>query len=105
MASACLEQQQPTYASRNTGIASLDCRSCGKNLVHTKSGGEPDGHKKAMPLPGTTQDITAGAIRAQVLASVTGVDNANGTGHSGIEAGDGVVKDQEGDSKGGAHSC
>jgi hypothetical protein len=64
-----------------------------------------DGHKKAMPLPGTAQDITAGAIRAQVLSSVTGVDDAYGTGHSGIEAGDGVVKDQECDSKGGAHSC
>ncbi len=58
-----------------------------------------------MPLPGTAQDITAGAIRAQVLASVTGVNDANGTGHSGVEAGDGVVEDQEGDSKGGAHSC
>ena len=73
--------------------------------MHTKSGSGPEGRRKAMTLPGTTQDITAGAIRAQVLASVTGVDNANGTGHSGIEAGDGVVKDQEGDSKGGAHSC
>ena len=58
-----------------------------------------------MPLPGTAQNITAGAIRAQVLASVTGVNDADGTGHSGIEAGDGVVKDQEGDSKDGAHSC
>ncbi len=58
-----------------------------------------------MPLPGTAQNITAGAIRAHVLASVTGVNDADGTGHSGIEAGDGVVKDQEGYSKDGAHSC
>ena len=64
-----------------------------------------DGHKKAVPLPETAQDITAGAIRAQVLVSVTGVNDADGTGHTGVEAGDGVVKDYEGDSKGGANGC
>jgi len=117
MASACLEQQQTMYASQNTGIASLDCQSCSKNLMHTKSGSgqaaekhththtHTDGHKKAVPLPETAQDITAGAIRAQVLVSVTGVNDADGTGHTGVEAGDGVVKDYEGDSKGGANGC
>lgn len=58
-----------------------------------------------MYLPGTAQNIAAGAIRAQVLSGVAGVNDADGTGHSGVEARDGVVEDHEGDSKGGAHSC
>ncbi len=72
---------------------------------HTHTHTHTDGHKKAVPLPETAQDITAGAIRAQVLVSVTGVNDADGTGHTGVEAGDGVVKDYEGDSKGGANGC
>ncbi len=54
--------------------------------------------------PEIAGNSTAGAIRAQVLPSVTRVNDADGTRHTGIQAGNGIVKDHEVDGKGSAHS-
>jgi hypothetical protein len=107
MASACLEQRQIKYASKHLIARAVAKISCTERVGVDKlqRDMQADGHRKAMPVPETAQDITAGAIRAQVLVSVTGVNDADGTGHTGVEAGDGVVKDHEGDSKGGANGC
>ena len=56
-------------------------------------------------VPETAFHVAAGSIRAQVLISVTGVDDADGASHSGVQARYGVVKDHEGDCKGCAYCC
>ena len=56
------------------------------------------------PLPEIAGNSTAGAIRAQVLSRVTWVNDADGARHTGIQAGNGIVKHHEVDGKGSAHS-
>jgi len=94
MASACLEQRQIKYASKHLIARAVAKISCTERVGVDKlqRDMQADGHRKAMPVPETAQDIT-------------GVNDADGTGHTGVEAGDGVVKDHEGDSKGGANGC
>ncbi len=55
-------------------------------------------------IPEITGNSTAGTIRAQVLPRVTWVNDTDGTRHTGVQAGNGIVKDHELDSKGRAHS-
>ena len=55
-------------------------------------------------IPEIAGNSTAGTIRAQVLPSVTWINDADGAHHTGIQAGNGIVKDHEVDTKGSAHS-
>ncbi len=78
-------------------------------FAHRHSNSEadcPERHLKAgwNIIPEITGNSTAGTIRAQVLPSVTWVNDADGARHTGIQAGNGIVKDHELDSKGSAHS-
>ena len=62
-----------------------------------------EGRQRPRDTPQIAGNIAAGAVRAQVLPCVTGVDDADGASDSGVQAGNRVVKDHECDNKGGAH--
>ena len=79
------------------------------DLAHRQSNPEADCPERDLEagwhiIPEVAGYSTAGIIRAQVLPSVTWVNDADGARHTGIQAGNGIVKDHELDSKGSAHS-